>query len=247
MKLIKLIILFFFMVISNIAFALTWDKKINPQIINNDGSKTGESKDEGFFGINFNFFPNCKKFNANFSGLRQGLKVYYNTDGTIHSSENGIFDCYRANNTIGFGLVEGITVSPGLTAIHFKREGLVRYVYFKTNNIWYLETAHIDFLYSKDPNSNSSYRIATLEEINHAERLYKFYKEIDLSSPKAKKYNVINTSINLNESKKNQDSAPAKKQNESGVAAELERLQKLFNSGAITKDEYQKAKNKVLK
>ena len=31
------------------------------------------------------------------------------------------------------------------------------------------------------------------------------------------------------------------------IADELERLQKLFNSGAITKDEYQKAKNKVLK
>jgi hypothetical protein len=31
------------------------------------------------------------------------------------------------------------------------------------------------------------------------------------------------------------------------IAYELERLQKLLNSGAITKDEYQKAKNKVLK
>lgn len=229
------------------AFSLTYDKRVNTDIIFQDGTKGGKSETEGFWSDGNQFFPSCKRMNVNLFGLRQGLRVFYKPDGSIHSSENGLYDCQVSFGRTAFGIVEGVAELPNFVTVHYKRDSTTRYYYSKQNNIWYFSTANVDVAYTNDPNSNYKTRPATTEEINHAERLYKFYKEIDLSSPKAKKYTVLNTSIHLNESKKTQEQAPTKKQNESGVAAELERLQKLLNSGAITKDEYQKAKNKVLK
>lgn len=240
-----LIILAILITTSSKSFSLEYGKTVNTNITYEDGTK-GRAEVEGFFGEGDELFPNCKKMNVQFRSLKQGLKVFYKQDGSIHSSENGLYDCSTYFGKITHVLVEGFTEGQGKIRIHYKRDNAIRYFYF-FNDIWHTGTDNVDVVLHNDPNSNYIQRPSTPEEINHAERLYKFYKEIDLSSPNAKKYNVINTSINLNESKKNQDPAPAKKQSESGVAAELERLQKLFNSGAITKDEYQKAKNKVLK
>jgi len=237
----------FFIFISEKAFSLTYDKKVNRDIVFEDGAKGGRSESEGFYGSSFDFFPNCKKMNTNFSGLRQGLKVFYKSDGSIFTSENGIYDCVKVPTRVGFGLIEGVTEKPGLITIHFKRDASTQYFYWKQDNIWHLATMHTDYVYPTDPNSNYTTRTATVQEANHAERLYKFYREIDLSSPKAKKYKVINTSIHLNDTKKIDEQVTIKQQSNTNVVSELEKLDKLFKSGAITRQEYQKAKDKILK
>jgi hypothetical protein len=81
------------------AFPLTYSKKISTDVIFQDGSKDGRTESEGFYGDNFDFFPICKKMNINAKGLRQGLSVFFKSDGSIRS-ENGIYDCQY-----GFGKV----------------------------------------------------------------------------------------------------------------------------------------------
>jgi hypothetical protein len=228
------------------AFPLTYSKKISTDVIFQDGRKDGRTESEGFYGDNFDFFPICKKMNINAKGLRQGLSVFFKSDGSI-SSENGIYDCQYGFGKVVFGLVEGINEGASGTFIFFDRDATTKYFYRKINNIWYTETMLADFLLPEDPKSNHTQRPATTQEINHAERLYKFYKEIDLSSPKAKKYKVINTSIHLNETKKTEEQVTIKQQSNTNVVSELEKLDKLFKSGAITRQEYQKAKDKILK
>ena len=120
-----------------------------------------------------------------------------------------------------------------------------KYSYSKFNSFWYYNEQDIEFV-TGDPRANHTQRNATSAEIEHAEKLYKFYEYLDVSSPNAKKYTVINTIIRLNETKKTEEQVPIKKQSSANVASELEKLEKLLKSGAITKDEYQKAKNKIL-
>jgi hypothetical protein len=230
------------------AFSLVYEKKVATTYL---GLEKGRTETEGFFLNGVGELPVCQKLNTSYySIMRQGMRINYDSKNKIHSKEKGLFDCVYAfsGNEIRGGLYEGIQefFNTGELYILFKQDQKKKYAYSKSNNSWYFNEHDIEFMLG-DPRGNLKLRLATPAEIEHAEKLYQFYEYLDLSSSNAKKYTVINTSIHLNEPKKTQEQAPNKKQSESGVAAELERLQKLLNSGAITKDEYQKAKNKVLK
>ena len=94
---------------------------------------------------------------------------------------------------------------------------------------------------------------ASADEIKHGERLLEFYNNLDVSSSSAKIYDgVINKNIHLNKKTTSEIKTPQSinpketLKNKDNVANELEKLEKLFKRGAITKDEYQKAKNKIL-
>jgi hypothetical protein len=251
-----LIIITILLITSSKAFSLTF-KKLEKYASFHSGYANGE----GFYGF-LDDFPNCIKLKANFTeieyqrittgnNLRQGLNVFYYSDGTIHSSIYGLFDCKLYQGGVSIFLDEGISESPEQYQIYFKKENLNNhiYTYVIKHKEWRYTIRAIDSS-GYAPNSIGNIRAATQEEILHAEKLLKIYRNLDLSSPTSKIYSSLNEAVNQTEKKqikKTQEPAPTKKQSESGVVAELERLQKLFNSGAITKDEYQKAKNKVLK
>jgi len=99
MKKILLILFIFLITIPQNAFSLTYDKKTNKQLFA-DGKVSGGYTDEiGHFGKNNSDFENCKKLGANYSGLRQGKKIHYSSDGKLKAIENGIFDCaYTSDN-----------------------------------------------------------------------------------------------------------------------------------------------------
>ena len=74
-----------------------------------------------------------------------------------------------------------------------------------------------------------------------------FYNNLDVSTSSAKIYgDVINRNIHLDENKKIAEQTTTNKQSSTNIATELEKLDKLLKSRSITKDEYQKAKNKLL-
>jgi hypothetical protein len=259
-----LIIIAILLTTSSNAFSLTY-KKYGEEYKHpwSDGIESGIRTSEGFYGLTIDDFPNCIKLKSYLTEnilqaikggvqVRQGLIVYYKSDGNIYNTESGLRDCKLLNGVVGMGLDEGIIVNPNLNDIYFKKENSRNhvYVYEHQSKLWFYDTLNVDGLSASSSNANHIRRAATQEEILHAEKLLKIYRNLDLSSPTAKIYSSLNETINQTEKKqikKTQEPAPAKKQSESGVAAELERLQKLFNSGAINKDEYQKAKNKVLK
>jgi hypothetical protein len=245
MKSLFLIIYAFILISNSEASALWYEKRINNDIFFSDGVKGGKSEEQGYFGPS-DIFPGCKRLNAKFKGLRQGLKVFYKPDGNIDSVQNGIFDCKYNGEQVSFFLVEGFSERPGVIQVVFMEDNFNTHYYTKYENKWNYATRAINYGLQNSPAANLKIREATLKEIDHAEKLYKFYKEIDLSSANVKKYAVINTSIRLNEIKKTEEQVPIKKQSSANVAGELEKLDKLLKSGAITKDEYQKAKNKIL-
>lgn len=183
------------------AFSLTYDRKTNKQLFA-EGKVSGGYTDEiGHFGINNSDFENCKKLNFNASGLRQGKKIHYNSDGKLKAIENGIFDCaYTSDNRVALYMIEGITEYPDRNSVmlHFKNDYSNQHIYEKFNGAW--------VYYTKNKNypapTPSNYRPATQQEIQHAERLFLLYKNIDLSSSSAKIYNIINTDFNTASEKK---------------------------------------------
>jgi hypothetical protein len=191
MKKTLLIFFIFLVTIPHQAFSLTYDKKTNKQLFA-DGKISGGYTDEiGHYGKNNSDFENCKKLNANYSGLRQGKKIHYSSDKKLKAIENGIFDCaYTSDNAVAFYLVEGIIEYHDRNSVilHFKNDFSNQHIYEKMNGAW--------VYYTKNKNypapSPSSYRPATQQEIQHAEKLYSLYKNIDLSGSSAKIYNIIN-------------------------------------------------------
>lgn len=247
-----LIIITIMLITSSKAHSLTYKK------LENLPTSQGWVNTEGFHGVT-NDFPNCIKLKQYFPELdtklwqtgitlRQGLKVFFKPDGSISSTSNGLYDCKLVGGKIVESLDEGIAEFPEYFLVFFKKENFKLHSYYFDNKtkLWFYVIRPIDYAAAADYES----RQTTREEDLHAEKLLKIYRNLDLSSPTAKVYSSLFEIINQTENKqikKTQEQAPTKKQSESGVAAELERLQKLLNSGAITKDEYQKAKNKVLK
>ena len=73
------IFLFFltFIIFPERTFALIYDNKTNKQLSVGQKSDAGYTNEQGHFGINNSDFTNCKKLNANHSGLKQGKKIHY--------------------------------------------------------------------------------------------------------------------------------------------------------------------------
>ena len=190
-----------FIIFPQQAFSLTYDKRVNTDIKQSDGSTGGRSENEGFYGHASNA-PNCKKFNFNYTPLIQGQSILYLPNGTINDISKGLFGCMLdANNKAAMGLVEGISEFPSQNnvQIFFKNDGINRHVYSKLNGTWTYWTRNIDAGFWTHPIANAKQRLATKEEIEHAEKLYTFYKNLDLSSRTAKIYgDKILTNANLN-------------------------------------------------
>jgi hypothetical protein len=190
-----------FIIFPQQAFSLTYGKKVNTDIKQADGSTGGRSENEGFYGDASNA-SNCKKFNFNYTPLIQGQSILYQPNGTINDISKGLFGCMLdKNNKPAMGLVEGISEFPSQNnvQIFFKNDGINRHVYSKLNGTWTYWTRNIDAGFWTHPIANAKQRLATKEEIEHAEKLYTFYKNLDLSSRTAKIYgDKILTNANLN-------------------------------------------------
>ena len=127
-----------FIIFPQQAFSLTYDKRVNTDIKQSDGSTGGRSENEGFYGHASNA-PNCKKFNFNYTPLIQGQSILYLPNGTINDISKGLFGCMLdANNKAAMGLVEGISEFPSQNnvQIFFKNDGINRHVYSKLNGTW---------------------------------------------------------------------------------------------------------------
>ena len=187
-----------FIIFPQQAFSLTYGKKVNTDIKQADGSTGGRSENEGFYGDASNA-SNCKKFNFNYTPLIQGQSIHYQPNGTINDISKGLFGCMLdKNNKPAMGLVEGISEFPSQNnvQIFFKNDGINRHVYSKLNGTWTYWTRNIDAGFWTHPIANAKQRLATKEEIEHAEKLYTFYKNLDLSSRTAKIYGdkILNNS-----------------------------------------------------
>ena len=176
-----------FIIFPERTFALIYDNKTNKQLSVGQKSDAGYTNEQGHFGINNSDFTNCKKLNANYSGLKQGKKIHYDKSNKLIAIENGIFDCaYNINNQPAFYLQEGLIEYHDRDSIilHYRIDGDKQYIYEKTNGVW--------FSYTKPRNypapSPTNYQQATTVEIQNAEKLFIFYKNLDVSSRSAKIY-----------------------------------------------------------
>jgi hypothetical protein len=176
-------------------FALIYDNKTNKQLSVGQKSDAGYTNEQGHFGINNSDFTNCKKLNANYSGLKQGKKIHYDKSNKLIAIENGIFDCaYNINNQPTFYLQEGLIEYHDRDSIilHYKIDGDKQFIYEKTNGVW--------FSYTKLKNypapAPTNYQQSTTVEIQNAEKLFIFYKNLDFSSRSAKIYGdkILNNS-----------------------------------------------------
>ena len=199
MKNIFVIFFLIFVAIPQEAFPLTYDKKTNTGVVWANNEKGGRSDSEGYYG-NAKDFPSCGKLNYNRTGLRQGKKIIYKPDGKIHTFEQGLYDCQYSNSgEILLNMTEGFAEFPTDDAIQifFKTDNLNNHVYVKEKGKWKYATKNKDYAFWTHPKSNTIQRPATQPEIEHAEKLYRFYKNIDLSSPSAKIFGdkILNNDI----------------------------------------------------
>ena len=193
-----ILIIVFILGFNNAALSLYWEKIENRNNVRLYGNVYGYSIGEGHWGSKLEEFTNCKILNKFIGkGLRQGNKTFYNFDNKIVAYEKGLFDCIYATDEIRFRIVEGISENPTdkTTSIYFKRDNFKQYIYSYSNNTWYLITLNKDY-FSDHQLANKISRVATREEIDHAERLLAFYKKIDLSSRNSTIFNnIINTNF----------------------------------------------------
>ena len=210
MKKIFLLLFFFSIIIlPEKAFSLSYDKKTTTgKILFDDGTK-GSTEAEGFYGNSSNA-PNCKKFNYHLTSLIQGQKLVYKA-GKIYSIEKGKFDCgLSPDNKPVYHLIEGIVdhVEANELQIFFKNDGVNQYIYYKSRAGWFYSTMNTYVVFPNQPNSNFFQRPATKDEIEHAEKLYTFYKNLDLSSRSAKIYG--DKIYNINDPIAKKESTPKK-------------------------------------
>jgi hypothetical protein len=192
------IFLFLFLLVLTIfperTFALIYDNKTNKGLSVGEKSDAGYTNEQGHFGINNSDFENCKKLNANYSGLKQGKKIHYDKSNKLIAIENGIFDCaYNINNQHTFYLQEGLIEYHDRDSIvlHYRTDGDKQYIYEKTNGVWFSYTKPRNYPAPGPINSKQ----ATTVEIKNAEKLFIFYKNLDFSSRSAKIYGdkIFNT------------------------------------------------------
>ena len=194
----KIFFIFIFIIgFNNTALSLSWERNENRNV-KLPGNADGYTIGEGHWGSKLEEFTNCKILNKFIGkGLRQGNKTFYNLDNKIVVYEKGLFDCIHFTDQIRYRIIEGISENPTdrITSIYFKRDNFKQYIYSYSNNVWYLITLNKDY-FSGHQLANKISRVATQEEINHAERLLTFYKKIDLSSRNSTIFNnIINTNI----------------------------------------------------
>jgi len=253
----KIILVFFlaFVFIPEKTFSLTYEKHNLVSDIADVGK--GNTEAEGYFSYQINDYPLCKKLNEpKIAALRQGIRIHYDPNKKIYAFEKGIFDCnygWEKNSTL-LGIYEGMVeyLTKNTIVIYYKHENGKSHGYMKQINTWYTFTHDEKFLFN-DSRSLTQKILASADEIKHGERLLDFYNNLDVSSSSAKIYDgVINKNIHLNKKTSSERKAPQSidpketLKNKDNVANELEKLEKLFKRGAITKEEYQKAKNKIL-
>jgi len=176
-----------FIIFPERTFALIYDNKTNKQLSVGQKSDAGYTNEQGHFGINNSDFTNCKKLNANYSGLKQGKKIHYDKSNRLIAIENGIFDCaYNINNQPAFYLQEGLIEYHDRDSIilHYRIDGDKQYIYEKANGVWFSYTK----LRNYPAPLPTNYQQATTVEIQNAEKLFIFYKNLDVSSRSAKIY-----------------------------------------------------------
>ena len=189
----KFIIITFlaFIIFSEQAFSLTYQKKSQTKEITFPDGSTGRAEHEGFFGL-ASESPNCRKFNLRYEQIRQGQSVLFKNDGKISSIEKGFFDCAldkrgKPTNVIWEGV--GDHFESGETQIYYNHDAIKLYSYVRNREgKWYYATRNKEYSSWDHPNANTFFRLATADEIKQAEKLFIFYKNVDVSSPQAKIY-----------------------------------------------------------
>ena len=203
-KIFLFLFLFAIIILPEKAFPFTYGKQTTPGVIKD---KKASAIEEGFFGTES---PTCKKLGDNQRYLKQGSQTVY-LDGKIRDVTKGVFDCkYRYDGKIGGFLIEGLIefVETNEIQIPFKTELGVDHIYNKREGKWYYYTKNTFYGSYADPKAQVTHRLATKSEIEHAEKLYKFYYNLDLSSPSAKIYG--SKIINNNDSVVKKESSPKK-------------------------------------
>jgi hypothetical protein len=177
------------------AFSLTYDKKTTRSWANNSETK---SDTEGFFGIS----SSCPRLGEEKSyGLIQGTAITY-FDGGVRDFQKGIYECRISKDSkIRFSITEGLVefTKPYEIQVYYKTQNNIRYVYRKIEGKWYFATLSNIYSDPSDSRANYTQRVANNNEEKEAEKLYTFYKNLDLSSRTAKIYgDKILTNANLN-------------------------------------------------
>jgi hypothetical protein len=182
-------------------FTLTYDKKKSPvDSTNNEKGWTQER--EGLWLNGVGELSNCKKLNTNnFSILRQGTRITFDPKGSLFSLEKGLFDCSKnEKNTIIPSIYEGLTeYGNGVIRIRFKNDDHKAHIYEREsiNKPWSYFDHKVEYLsHDKQANPGTS-RYLAQDEIKHADLLYTFYKNIDVTSATAQRYDKINVVENL--------------------------------------------------
>jgi len=171
------------------SFSLIYDKVTQTNNIRFSDGSSGRAETEGFFQNGSNTI-NCKKFNYNKTQIRQGQAVFYKNN-KISSVEKGLFDCsLTPQNEVIYTLWQGLieNFEDGETVIFFNYDAINHHAYIKRKSDWYYAKKSREAQTWKQANANTTYRIATKDEIQLAEKLFIFFKNLDLSSRYAKIY-----------------------------------------------------------
>jgi hypothetical protein len=183
-KIFLYLFLLILIIFPNKAFSLTYDKKT---VTGWADGKAIKSDNEGFFGTT----SSCSRSGdgKNYI-LIQGSIISY-IDGGVRDFQKGIFDCRISKDSqIRSSITEGLVefTKPYEIQIYFKIQNNTQSVYRKKDGIWYLATKNASYADWSDLRANFASRLANNIEEKEAEKLYYFYKNLDLSSPSAKIY-----------------------------------------------------------
>ena len=138
-----LIFFFVFIFFPEKAFSLTWDQKKNSSYGRNAQDNSASTIETGYHAPNNSYFPNCRKLNLNYFGLKQGKKITYDLNSKLVVIENGIYDCGYADESkkaLGFSIFEGIIENLDTNSIQiiYKTDDLKKYFYQKNSDgSWY--------------------------------------------------------------------------------------------------------------
>jgi hypothetical protein len=191
-----------FLLMPKNGFTLTYDKKNKSPVDSTNNEKGWTQEREGLWLNGVGELSNCKKLNTNnFSILRQGTRITFDPKGNLFSLEKGLFDCSRnEKNTIIPSIYEGLTeYSNGVIRIRFKNDDQKAHIYERENinKPWHYFDHKVEYLAHDKQASPRPSRILTQDETKHADLLYTFYKNIDVTSASAKRYDKINDVENL--------------------------------------------------